>query len=218
MVRALILAAVFAALPLRATGQEAAKAPALTLKTVEGRTLRLSDYRGKVVLLNFWATWCPPCRAEVPDLIRYQREYAKDGLQIVGVTYPPETRARVRRFVKRLRVNYPVALGTRRTKALFSADEALPLTVVIGRDGGVRAVIPGILLPEEFDEQVRPLLRGPRGEAETNARATRPGASRWRTPSAWPPLPSHTLPPRSPGAAAMKRAPPAGAPPPAGTA
>jgi thiol-disulfide isomerase/thioredoxin len=68
--------------------QAQTKAPELRLKDLNGRTVRLSDYRGKVVLINFWATWCPPCRAEMPDLIKLQREHRKDGLQIIGITYP----------------------------------------------------------------------------------------------------------------------------------
>lgn len=137
---------------------QAVKAPQFTLKDVNGRTVQLSDYRGKVVLINFWATWCPPCRAEMPDLVRLQREHAKDGLQIIGITYPPERKARVRRFAKQLKVNYPIALGTHELKARFSSDETLPLTIVIDRDGRVTDIIGGILLREEFDEKIKPLL------------------------------------------------------------
>lgn len=118
----------------------------------------MSDYKGKVVLINFWATWCPPCRAEMPDLIRLQREHKKQGLQIIGITYPPQTRTRVRRFARSLKVNYPIVLGTRQIKARFSSDETLPLTVVINRDGTVSEIISGILLPEEFDQKIKPLL------------------------------------------------------------
>jgi thiol-disulfide isomerase/thioredoxin len=128
------------------------------LRDLNGRTVRLSDYKGKVVLINFWATWCPPCRAEMPDLVRLQREHAKDGLQIIGITYPPEQKARVRRFASRLKVNYPIVLGTRELKSRFSSDETLPLTVVINRDGKVSDIIGGILLREEFDEKIKPLL------------------------------------------------------------
>ena len=134
--------------------------PELTLKDFNGRTVRASNYRGKVLLLNFWATWCPPCRAEVPDLVRWQREYGKDGLQVVGVTQPPTDVARVRRFVRRHRVSYPVLLGAADTRALFAAGETLPLSVVIDREGTVREVIKGILLPEEFEEKIKPLLAG----------------------------------------------------------
>jgi lysophospholipase L1-like esterase/peroxiredoxin len=142
--------------------------PSLTLKSIDGRTVRPSDYRGKVVLINFWATWCPPCRAEMPALVKLQREYGKDGLQIIGVTYPPEQRARVRRFTRRLKVNYPIVLGTRATKAAFSPDETLPLTIIIDREGTIRGSIAGILLPEEFDLQIKPLLQRRVSERETN--------------------------------------------------
>lgn len=132
--------------------------PVLVLKDINGRTVRLSDYRGKVLLINFWATWCPPCRAEMPDLVRLQREHAAQGLQIIGITYPPESKTRVRRFARSLKVNYPIVLGTRQFKARFSSDETLPLTVVVDRDGRVKEIISGILLPEEFDEKIKPLL------------------------------------------------------------
>jgi thiol-disulfide isomerase/thioredoxin len=145
-------------------GQETI-ATQFALKDVNGRVVRLSAYRGKVVLINFWATWCPPCRAEMPDLVRLQREYAKQGLQIIGITYPPQTKTLVRRFARSLKVNYPIILGTRQIKARFSSEETLPLTVVIDRDGKVTDVISGILLRQEFDEKIKPLLtRNTEGE------------------------------------------------------
>ncbi len=80
--------------------RQEAEAPQFELRDINGRIVRLSNYRGKVVLINFWATWCPPCRAEMPDLVRLQREHGKEGLQIIGITYPPERKARVRRFAR----------------------------------------------------------------------------------------------------------------------
>src|ERR1041384_2072952 len=142
--------------PASVLGQETA--PQLRLRDLDGRAVRLSDYRGKVVLINFWATWCPPCRAEMPDLVRLQREHRKKGFQIIGITYPPERKDRVRRFARSLKVNYPIILGTRQLKARFSSDETLPLTIVIDRDGKVSNIIVGILLREEFDEKIKPLL------------------------------------------------------------
>jgi thiol-disulfide isomerase/thioredoxin len=118
----------------------------------------LSDYKGKVVLINFWATWCPPCRQEIPDLIKIQRQYRNKGLQIVGITYPPEQLSEVRRFARKLRLNYPVAIGTKESKALFTSSETLPVTVVIDREGVVRDVIEGIMYADEFDQKVKPLL------------------------------------------------------------
>ena len=131
----------------------------LKFKDIQGRYVRLSDYRGKVVLVNFWATWCPPCRAEIPDLIRLQRDYGIRGLRVIGVTYPPQTLAEVRRFVRRAKVNYPIGLGTKEMKLLFTKSEELPITIVIGTDGTIRDVIEGILLPEEFEHKIKPLLK-----------------------------------------------------------
>ena len=146
------------ALAVSALGQTAST-PELRLKDINGRALRLSDYRGKVVLLNFWATWCPPCRKEVPDLIRLQRDYRKQGLRVIGVTYPPQTLSEVRRFARQMGINYPVALGKKQTSLEFTSSENLPLTIVIGRDGTIREVIEGILLPEEFQSKIKPLLQ-----------------------------------------------------------
>jgi thiol-disulfide isomerase/thioredoxin len=134
------------------------RAPTLDLRDINGRAFRLSDYRGKVVLLNFWATWCPPCRAEIPELITWQRTY-RQRLQVIGVTYPPQTLAEVRRFVSEAKVNYPVALGTKQMTLRFTKSEALPITIVIGKDGRIRDIIEGILLPEEFEQKIKPLLK-----------------------------------------------------------
>src|SRR5215213_4752063 len=105
MLRSIVLAVLLVTTPIISAGQSG-KAPELKLKDLRGRNLRLSDYKGKVVLLNFWATWCPPCRAEMPDLIKMQREYSGRGLQVLGITYPPQTAGEVRRFVRELKVNY----------------------------------------------------------------------------------------------------------------
>jgi thiol-disulfide isomerase/thioredoxin len=159
-----IFAALIIVLPLVSVlGQEAIK-PQFGLKDINGSPVRLRAYRGKVVLINFWATWCPPCRAEMPDLVRLQREHAKQGLQIIGITYPPEDKTRVRRFARSLKVNYPIILGTRQIKARFSSEETLPLTVVIDRDGKVNDIISGILLHQEFEEKIKPLLMKTRKE------------------------------------------------------
>ena len=151
--------AVLVLFPIAVTFGQESQPKELTLKDIEGHDVRLSDYRGKVVLVNFWATWCPPCRKEIPDLIKLQRDYKSRGLQVIGVTYPPEDLAEVRKFVREAKVNYPIAVGTKETKSLFSSSEALPLTIVIGKDGRVRDIIEGILLPEEFEGKIKPLLK-----------------------------------------------------------
>lgn len=134
-------------------------APAFELKDLKGRTARLSDYRGKIVLLNFWATWCAPCRAEMPDLVKLQNEYQSKGLQIVGMTYPDYTRSGVRSITLRLKLNYPILLGNQELAEKYGVGEVLPTTIVIDRDGRIRARILGILEPDEFEQIVKPLLQ-----------------------------------------------------------
>ena len=130
----------------------------LKLTDIKGRVLTVADYKGKVLLVNFWATWCVPCRAEIPDLVKLQRQYRSKGLRIVGVTYPPEKISEVRSFVSQLKMNYPVVMGTKETKTLFTPSETLPMTIVIDSSGEVRDVIEGVMYPDEFDQKVRPLL------------------------------------------------------------
>jgi thiol-disulfide isomerase/thioredoxin len=144
--------------PVPALAQTPVSAPSVVLKNLQRRNVKLADFKGKVVLINFWATWCPPCRAEIPDLVKWQKQYSRQGFQVIGVTYPPTNRRAVRAFVHQLKMNYPVWLGTKATKALFDSGDTLPFSVVIDREGKVRENIEGIMLPEEFDEKVRPLL------------------------------------------------------------
>jgi thiol-disulfide isomerase/thioredoxin len=158
MIRKAVIILLLVMLPDAVLGQTA-QAPALSLKDLRGRTFRLSSYKGKVVLLNFWATWCPPCRAEMPDLVKWQRQYRSLGLQVVGITYPPAEVAEVRKFTRSINVNYPIVFGSKETKALFDTGDTLPYTVIIDRDGNVLDRIEGILLDEEFEQKVKPLLR-----------------------------------------------------------
>ena len=134
------------------------QAPPLTLKNTRGARVNLANYKGKIVLLNFWATWCPPCRAEMPDLIKWQRQYRGKGLQVIGITYPPARLREVRQFTRSIGVNYPILIGTKKTKARFDSGEAMPLTLIIDRKGRVIDRIEGIILPDEFEQKVKPLL------------------------------------------------------------
>lgn len=158
LARTIAIALLLLVLSFGVSGQESAKAPSLVLRDLNGHSFRLADYKGKVVLVNFWATWCAPCRSEIPELVRWQRQYRKRGLQVVGITYPPQRRSEVRRFAQKAGVNYPVALGTVATKLLFAPNATLPMTVVIDSAGDVKDVIEGVIFPEEFEAQIKPLL------------------------------------------------------------
>lgn len=162
--RTILMTAVLLGVSVSAYGQAAvnqtnnSQAPGFTLKDAKGRIARLSDYKGKVVLINFWATWCAPCQAEMPALVELQNKYRAQGLQIIGVTYPPEQRSAVRRMMRRFKLNYPVLFGTRAMTDAYEIGEVLPTTLVVDRDGKIRERILGMLEPDEFKEKVAPLL------------------------------------------------------------
>ena len=137
------------------------RAPAVSLKDLGGKTVRLADMKGKVVLLNFWATWCVPCAAEVPELVRWQEQYKPDGLQIVGITYPPTNLAKVRSFVKKNKITYPVLLGSKATKRLFAPRDNLPITIILDRQGNIVDEIDGVIFADEFETKIKPLLKAP---------------------------------------------------------
>lgn len=132
-------------------------APDWKLKDMTGRSIRLRDYKGKVVLLNFWATWCSPCLAEIPALVKWQKQYP--DLQIIGITYPPQTRQEIRRFARKLKINYPIIQGTTELKSFFTLSDTLPWTVVFDAAGELHATIEGILFEDEFTEKIQPLIR-----------------------------------------------------------
>jgi thiol-disulfide isomerase/thioredoxin len=137
----------------------ASKAPVIALKDLTGKIVRLSDFKGKVVLLNFWATWCVPCAAEIPELVKWQKDYKSEGLQVIGVAYPPASATKVRRFARQNKINYPVLFGFKATKKLFEPNDTLPVTIIIGKNGNVVDRIEGIIFADEFENKVKPLLR-----------------------------------------------------------
>lgn len=113
-------------------------APAFTLKDLNGTNISLSDYEGKVLFLNFWATWCPPCRAEIPDFIEVYDEYKDKGLEILGISLDQIGVDQVRKFVERYKMNYPVAMATNEMFKDYPPPQAIPTTLVIDRDGKIQ--------------------------------------------------------------------------------
>jgi thiol-disulfide isomerase/thioredoxin len=110
--------------------------PAFTLRDLDGRTISAADLRGKVVIINFWATWCGPCRMEIPDLIALQKKYPKE-LQVVGISEDEIPADQVKQFVAANHMNYSVAMTTPEIERLFPGINALPTTYIVNRDGRV---------------------------------------------------------------------------------
>jgi len=132
-------------------------APDFTLPQLEGPPLTLSSYRGKVVLLDFWATWCDPCREETPHLVDLQQRYGDRGLQIIGVSMDdgPEP---VRAFYQQFHINYPVVLGNAKTGELYGGVLGLPIAFLIDRDGRIYAKHIGATDVGVFEKEVKSLL------------------------------------------------------------
>lgn len=147
-------------LPLHAADDTGINTP-LTL--TDGKTLRLPELKGKVVLVNFWATWCPPCLEEIPELIKLQSTYAERGLVVLGIDYMEKPdREKLVRFMEEQGINYPVAYGETRVvqglaKALGGVF-ALPVTKVLDREGKVVKAHVGGLNFNEMKKMVEPLL------------------------------------------------------------
>jgi thiol-disulfide isomerase/thioredoxin len=132
----------------------------LSLKDLAGIDVRLSSYRGRIVVLNFWATWCVPCKQEMPDLAAIQNEYAAFGVQVVGASADQfSDRTKVVEFVKQAKINFPVWLGaTTADMARFGVGPGLPATVVIGRDGRVAVLHYKVIQQAQLKKEIDRLL------------------------------------------------------------
>jgi peroxiredoxin len=125
------------------------------------RQIHLSDYRGKVVLLNFWATWCAPCLLEMPRFVEWQRQYGKSGLQVLGVSMDNED-SPVRSLDRKLNLNYPVMMGDEKLGELYGGILGLPVTYLVDRTGVVRARFQGEADLDKMEEHLKLLLSAPR--------------------------------------------------------
>jgi len=135
-------------------------APELKTKDLDGKEINLQAYKGKVVLLNFWATWCGPCRAEIPSLIRLQEQY-KDRLQIIGMDVDDTDADTLRAFVKQKGINYPVAMTSIPVRLAYGGVSALPTLFVINRDGKMVQKHVGLFDPVLYEVEARALLDMP---------------------------------------------------------
>ncbi|MGA2688159.1 MAG: TlpA disulfide reductase family protein [Candidatus Korobacteraceae bacterium] len=153
-------------------------APDFTLLALDGSSVKLSDFRGKAVLLNFWATWCPPCKVEMPWFEDLQKQYGKDGLVVLGVAMDDSEPATIAKFASELGVNYQVLLGTDKVSDDYGDVQYLPTTFYIGRDGAIVDKMTGLLDRKDIEQAVKKTLNTnyrsssvPQNQAKAEAKA-----------------------------------------------
>ena len=134
-------------------------APAWQLKDVNGKDVSFDQFKEKVVVLDFWATWCAPCRSEIPGYVALQKKYAKAGLVIVGVSLDRQSPEVVKQFMIDQKINYPIVLGDEKIVDAFGGVEAIPTTFIIDRHGTVRYRKVGAMPAEAFEAVVTPFLK-----------------------------------------------------------
>jgi peroxiredoxin len=133
-------------------------APSWALQNADGQTIHSSDFKGKVVILDFWATWCPPCKAEIPGFIALQKEYGKNGLAVIGVSVDEGGADVVKSFAQQSGMNYTVVLADDKTPQAFGGIEAIPTTFIIDREGRIVTKYLGFTEKDEFEKELKPLL------------------------------------------------------------
>lgn len=130
-------------------------APDFTLTDLQGRNVKLSDLRGKAVVLNFWATWCPPCKQEIPWFVDMQKRYASQGLQVIGVSMDDGGQQDVEKFAAENSINYPILLGKEAVAEQYGGIEYLPTTFYIDRNGVVMERVFGQPERGEIEQNVK---------------------------------------------------------------
>ncbi len=131
--------------------------PDVSLLALGGRRVRLSDFRGKILLVDFWATWCGPCKDTIPDLVRLQNRYRGDGLEVIGISLDVQGEAAVAAFAKQFRMNYTVLLGDDRTARAFGGIMGIPTSFVVDRQGRIVKRFVGVVEAAAYEDVIRNL-------------------------------------------------------------
>lgn len=134
------------------------KAPDFALKNSKGETVRLSSFKDKVIILNFWATWCGPCRQEIPGFVDLYKKYNEKGLEIIGVSVDQNGWDAVTPFVKNYQINYPIFMFNMQVIKDYGGIRGIPTTFIINRDGGIVEKIVGLRPDAYFVQKVKELL------------------------------------------------------------
>jgi DsbE subfamily thiol:disulfide oxidoreductase len=134
-------------------------APAWVLEDVNGKKVSSDQFDGKVVVIDFWATWCPPCRAEIPGYIELQKKYGDQGLAIVGISLDQQGPGVVKRFMAKHGINYAIVMGDEAVVEAFGGVEGIPTTFIIDREKNIRHRKVGAMETEEFEAILKPILQ-----------------------------------------------------------
>jgi peroxiredoxin len=137
-------------------GEPLDTAPAFTLTDLSGKSVSLSDFKGKVLILDFWATWCPPCKKEIPDFIELQKQYGSQGVQIVGIALDQPDK--VKAFVQQNGINYPVLMGNEAITVKYGGIDGIPTTFVIDKKGKIINRFEGYRPRNVFEGEIKNLL------------------------------------------------------------
>jgi cytochrome c biogenesis protein CcmG/thiol:disulfide interchange protein DsbE len=133
-------------------------APDFVLNDASGRPVQLASFKGKIVLLNFWATWCGGCKVEIPWFIDFQRTYSKRGFQVLGVSFDDDGWKLVRPYIAAKHVNYPVTIGNSHLAALYGGVQALPVSYIIDKAGRIASTHLGVVSKSDYQAEIEKLL------------------------------------------------------------
>ena len=138
--------------------QQKVKAPDFTLKTSDNKTIQLSKLKGKVVLVNFWATWCGPCRYEIPDFMEVYSQYKSKGFELVGIALDEEGWEVVKPYIAQQKINYPVVVGDGNLASAYGGIDAIPTSFLVDKEGYIIGKRVGVLPKEMLENSLKQLL------------------------------------------------------------